>query len=155
MLEGVTKVTHAALAVIIVSLAAGCGGGADDATRATLSDAGCEYSGATTLDSGSFTVDVENETEYFGAFALASLSEGATIGSLQPFLAEAAKQFAATGTLPEPPSFYDQVARTGVEADEPGQLPVDVGPGTYALMCFVDDIPVWRAYGAAQLEIAE
>jgi hypothetical protein len=33
-------------------------------------------------------------------------------------------------------------------------LPADVSAGTYALMCFVDDLPTWRVYPAAQLDVS-
>ena len=48
-----------------------------------------------------------------------------------------------------------QVVRTGVDAGATGNLPADLKPGRYALMCFVDDLPTWRVYTAAQLDVGE
>jgi hypothetical protein len=101
-----------------------------------------------------FTIDVDNATAYFGAFAIAALAEGSTIESLTPFLEEARRQFADSATLPELPPFYEQVVRTGIEGGTTGKLPADLSAGTYALMCFVDDLPTWRAYPAAQLDVS-
>ena len=47
--------------------------------RATLTDAGCTYEGDEMPRAGMFTVEVENQTEYVGAFALAAIAEGSTI----------------------------------------------------------------------------
>ena len=35
------------------------------------------------------------------------------------------------------------------------QVDADVPAGTYALMCFVDDLPSWRVYVAAQLDVSD
>jgi hypothetical protein len=121
--------------------------------RLTLTDDGCTYVGDDSVESGTFTAEVENQTEFFGAFALAGLVEGSVIDDLEPWLEEARQQFQDSGTLPDLPPFYEQVTRTGVEAGASGFLPVDVPAGSYALMCFVDDLPTWRVYPAAQLEV--
>ena len=52
-------------------------------------------------------------------------------------------------------SFYQQIIRSGVEGGATSALPADVPTGTYALMCFVDDLPTWRVYGAEQLDVSE
>lgn len=145
----------ALLVVSVVCLLSGCGETDEEETRATLSDGGCTYIGETTLDSGLFNIAIENETEHFGAFAVARLSGGTTIETLEPFLQEAQAQFDENGTLPDLPTGYEQVVRAGIEAGAAGSLPVDVGAGTYALMCFVDDLPTWRVYAAAQLDVVE
>jgi hypothetical protein len=124
------------------------------AMRLTLTDQGCTYLGDDSLESGSFTVEVENQTEYFGAFAVAGLAEGSTIGDLEAFVRQAQEQWDESETLPELPAFYTQAVRTGVEAGGSGLLPADVPAGTYVLMCFVDDLPTWRAYIAQQIEVA-
>ena len=102
-----------------------------------------------------FTIEVENQAEFFGAFALARLSDGKTINDLQPYLEKARRQFAESGTLPAPPfpGFYQQVVRSGVEAEQNGDLPADLPAGTYALMCFADNLPMWDVYRAAQLDV--
>ena len=134
---------------------AACGAGSESDMKATLTVDQCTYEGNKTPAAGMFTVEVENRTEYFGAFALAALSAGHTLEDLEPHLKEARQQFARDGTLPPLPAFYEQVVRTGVEAGSTSRLPADVPAGTYALMCFVDDLPTWRIYPAAQLDVTE
>lgn len=150
-----TTVRQAAFLLAAVAMLAACGGGAGsvEEMRAVLTEDGCTYEGSLEPTAGMFTIDVENDTEYFGAFAVASLANGSTVGDLEPYLEKARQQFAANGTLPELPPFYEQVARSGIEAGESGYLPVDVAAGTYALMCFVDDLPTWRVYAAAELDV--
>ena len=150
----------AAVTLMIVSAAvllASCGGGGgSDSLRATLTDSGCTYEGDTTLTAGRFTIDVENQTDFYGAFALARLADGKTIDDLKPHLAQTQQRFDESGgTPPPPPSFYEQVVRSGVEAGATSALPADVSAGTYALMCFVDDLPTWRVYVAQQLDVSE
>ncbi len=130
-------------------------GGAGGEMRLTLTDDDCTYEGDETPAAGMFTIEVENQTEYFGAFAIAGIAEGSTIDDLQPFLEEASQQFQENGTLPDPPAFYSQMVRSGVEAGASGSLPVDVPAGTYALMCFIDDLPTWEVHAAAQLDVSE
>jgi len=125
------------------------------AMRLTLTDDDCTYEGDDTLTSGAFTAEVENQTGYFGAFALAAIAEGSTIDDLEPFLEKARQQFQQSGTLPDPPAFYEQVVRVGVDAGASSLLPADLPAGTYALMCFIDDLPTWRVYLAAQLDVTE
>jgi hypothetical protein len=136
------------------ALAAACGGdGGSAEMRLVLTDDGCTYEGAGALSDGGFTAEVENQTSFSGAFALASLAEGSTTEDLEPYLAEAGQQLEESGALPELPPFYEQVVRSGVEAGATGSLPADVPTGTYALMCFVDDLPTWRIYVAGQLDV--
>jgi hypothetical protein len=122
--------------------------------RATLTSEGCTYEGDTTPSAGMFTIEVENETEFFGAFAVASLAANATVEEdLGPYLERAQQTFEKTGDLPDIPAYYEQVVRGGAPAGERTLLPVDVGPGRYALLCFVDDAPRWQAHAAVQLEV--
>ena len=75
--------------------------------------------------------------------------------SIQPYLEKAQQQFQQSGMLPDPPPFYEQVVRGAAQAGETTFLDVDVQAGRYALVCFVDDQPIWRAYAAAQLDVTE
>ncbi len=150
-----TRVAVALVAVMTTVVPAACGGDAGGDLRATLTDDGCSYEGDDAPAAGKFTVDVENQTTYYGAFALAAIAEGSTIDDLEPFLEEARQQFQRSGTLPDPPSFYEQVVRAGVDAGATGSLPADLPAGTYALMCFVDDLPTWRVYVAGKLDVTE
>ena len=149
---------RAAVALVTVTAVmplASCGGGGGNSLRATLTDDGCTYEGDTSPAAGRFTIDFANKTEFFAAVALARLSDGKTIDDLQPYLEKAGREFAKTGTLPAPPfpDFYEQVVRWGVEAGQNGDLAADVPAGTYALMCFADNLPMWRVYRAAQLDV--
>jgi hypothetical protein len=145
------------LAILITTLLlAACGGDADSEMRATLTDDDCTYEGDETPSARMFTVEVENQTPYFGAFALSAIAEGSTIkDDLEPFLEKTRQQFQRTGTLPDLPAYYEQVVRGAAQAGETTFLPADVPAGRYALMCFVDDLPTWRVYVAAQLDVTE
>lgn len=122
--------------------------------RATLTSEGCTYEGDTTPPTGMFTIEVENKTEFFGAFAVASLAGNATVErDLRSYLEGAQQTFDETGNLPDIPAYYEQVVRGAAQAGESALLPVDVQPGRYALVCFVDDAPRWQAHAAAQLEV--
>jgi hypothetical protein len=138
--------------VAAFALLAGCGGGDGGGMSATLGADGCAYEGDPTPP-GSFTVDLENRTSKFGAFALAGIEEGAPDEELPAFLEHATRAFAQTGGLPDPPGYYSQVERVGVGAASRSRLPADVPPGTYVLTCFVDDPPTWRGYVAARLDV--
>ena len=147
-----TRLAATLAAIPLMALSAACGGG-DQELRATLTEDGCTYEGTTTPAAPMFTISIENQTGYFGAFALAALAPGSTIDDLEPWLARARAQFGRSGTLPDLPPFYEQVVRSGVEAGASSSLPADVPSGRYALMCFVDDLPTWRVYPAAQLDV--
>ena len=149
---------RAAVAIVTltaVMLLASCGGGGGNSLRATLTHDGCTYEGDTSPAAGRFTIDFANKTEFFGSVALARLSDGKTINDLQPYLEKAGIISLQTGTLAAPPfpDFYEQVVRWGVEAGQNADLAADVPAGTYALMCFPDNLPMWRVYRAAQLEV--
>lgn len=145
-------VTLAALALMAITSA--CGGSDDgNGTRLVLTDDGCTYEGEETVSTGSFTADVENKTDYFGAFAVAAVAEGTTIDRLVAYMENARQQFEESGTLPDPPQIYSQIVRVGVNAGSASKLPADVEPGTYALTCFVDDLPTWKPYVATRLEV--
>jgi hypothetical protein len=120
----------------------------------TLTDDGCTYQGDTTVDPGKFTIKVENQTKLFGAFALAVIPDASKMEDLKAYIKTAERQLKQTGKLPEPPGYYRQVVRSGVEPGSNSDLPVDVSAGTYALMCFVDNLPTWRANVADKLDVS-
>ena len=130
-------------------------GGDEDAMRATLTNDGCTYDGDASPTEGTFTIEVENQTEFSGAFVLLSLAEGSTADDLQPSLEQYPRQFEREGTLPEPPD-YRFLVRSDVEAGTTSALPADVPVGTYAVVCFVDDdLPTEQVYIAEQLDVTE
>jgi hypothetical protein len=162
-------------AVILAALAAtmllaACGGGDDGESgtsaaadtgaanvdrpiRLTLTEHECAYDGPPVHATGAFAVDLENRSSHFGAFAVGELVQGATLADLQAYIAKEQRRWDETQELRGPPEFYKQVIRVGVPAGDVGLLPVDVDPGTYALTCFNDDLPTWRGYVAAQLDV--
>lgn len=141
-------IRRCATLLLTAQLLAACAGDEDATEGAPNTESGPESPAQ-----GSFTVEVENETEYFGAFAVARIAEGATIGDLEAYVAQARQTWDETVTLPEPPAFYSQAVRAGGEAGQTGSLPADVPAGTYALMCFVDDLPAWWGYAAGRIEV--
>ena len=144
------------LAALCTVLLAACGGGDDSGMRATLTDDDCTYEGNTTPTAGVLTIEVENQTEFSGAFGLVSLAEGSTVDDLQQALDQYPRQFEKDGTLPEPPDFYQLVAKSRVDAGATWQLYADEPAGTYALVCFVDDdLPTEQIHIAKQLDVAE
>ena len=74
---------------------------------------------------------------------------------LRAYLEKEQQRWDETQELRGPPDYFTQAVRVGVAAGDVGLLPVDVEAGTYALACFNDDLPVWRAYVAGQLEVIE
>ena len=146
--------TLMALAAALLLVA--CDGGGNN-LRATLTDDDCTFEGDASPAAGRFTIDFANKTEFFGSVALARLSDGKTINDLQPYLEKARREFTETGMLAAPPfpDFYEQVVRWGVGAGQNSVLAADVPAGTYALMCFPDNLPMWRVYRAAQLDVAK
>lgn len=142
----------AASATIVLLSACGGGSGAHD-MRAVLTDDGCTYQGDEEPGAGALTVDVENQSSVDGAFALAGIAEGATIDDLKKYMNEERQRHQQGGQLRGPPAFYSQVVRVGVAAGTSSQLPADLEAGRYVLMCFNDDLPIWRVYLAGQLDV--
>jgi hypothetical protein len=145
-------VTMVTAAVAVLPMA--CGGN-EAVMRATLTNDGSRYEGDTSPTAGMFTIEVENQTEFSGAFVLLSLAEGSTVDDLQPLLEQYPRQFERERTLPEPPD-YKYLVRSDVEAGATSALPADVPAGTYAVVCFVDDdLPTEQVYIAEQLDVTE
>jgi hypothetical protein len=146
-----TRIAVALLTAAVSLVPMACGGD-EAAMRATLTNDGCTYDGDTSPTAGMFTIEVENQTEFSGSFVLLSLAEGSTVVDLQPALDQYPRQFERDGTLPEPPD-YKFLVRSDVEAGATSALPADVSAGTYAVVCFVDDVPIEKVYIAEQLDV--
>ena len=71
-----------------------------------------------------------------------------------PSLEQYPRQFEREWTLPEPPD-YKFLVRFDVEAGATSALPADVPAGTYAVVCFVDDVPIEQVYIAERLDVTE
>ena len=128
---------------------------AEDEARLTLTDDGCAYAGDSRPTAGSFTVEVENRSSVDGAFALGEIAADATIDELEAYIEEERQRHEQGADLLGAPAFYSQVVRVGVAAGSSSRLPADVAAGTYALTCFNDDPPVWKAYLASQLDVTD
>lgn len=142
------------LVVLVTLVSTSCRGAGDAPMRLVLTDSGCTYEGEETPTTGSFTVDLENRSSLFGAFALARLAGDATAGDVRAYIDEEQRRWEDGKGLLGPPAFYEQVVRAGVDPGASSRLPADVPPGTYVLTCFVDDLPTWRGYLAGQLDVA-
>jgi hypothetical protein len=169
-----TAVVFAAFAAAVLPVACSGGGGdegsesaatagadtsaatdAERRIRLTLTEDGCAYEGPGGVPAEPFTADLENRSSAYGAFVVGELAEGSTIADLEADLEKEQQRWDETQELRGPPDYFTQAVRVGVAAGDVGLLPVDVEPGTYALACFNDDLPVWRAYVAGQLEVIE
>lgn len=169
-----TAVGFAALATAVLPAACSGGDGGADSDGATTaaadtsaaSDVGrpirlilteddCAYEGPGAMSEGSFTADVENRSSHYGGFEIGELAESSTLSDLEEYIARERKRWDETQEVRGPPDYYTQVVRVGVAAGDIGLLPVDVDAGTHALTCFNDDLPVWRAYVAGQLDVIE
>ena len=115
--------------------------------RATLTNDGCTFDGDTSPTTGVFIIDVENQTEFSGSFVLYWLAEGSTVDDLQMAIERARD--------PPEPSDYEFVEHSRVEAGATSALPANVSAGTYAVLCFVDDVrvPIEEVYVAEQLDV--
>ena len=123
--------------------------------RLTLTEDGCAYDGPGGVPAEPFTADLENRSSAYGAFVVGELAEGSKIADLEAYLEKEQQRWDETQELRGPPDYFTQAVRVGVAAGDVGLLPVDVEAGTYALACFNDDLPIWRAYVAGQLEVIE
>jgi len=106
--------------------------GDDRRMRATLTDDGCSYRGATTAEEGRFTIEVENETEHVASFALLRLAEGFTAATAGPILAR-------ESAWPDLPQIFDYrltAAATEIGGGASSELPGGgAGAGSYAVIC--------------------
>ena len=139
-----------ALALVAVALLGACGGG-DDTDTATGNDEAAAttpppsgdityfateyaYAGPDTIGAGQTTFTLVNKGEQDHMMVLVELLEGKTIDDVTTYLEEHGEQG-------KPPSWvrdlhFDVFAKTGEEASG---KPVDLTPGTYAILCFVPD----------------
>jgi hypothetical protein len=119
-------------------LATGCASDGGDVTRATLTDDGCAYEGDTTPAPGLFTVEVRNETLRFANFALWELAEGSKIEEIEPWYAEARREYEQTGVLPQyPPQLKRPISASLVNPDATSELPANESTGRYVVLCAV------------------
>lgn len=145
--------------------------------RATLTDKGCTYEGDTTPSPGVFTIQVRNETRYVAHFLLWELAEGSTAAEIEPWFAQALREYEQTGKAAnlEPPQLKVPISDTVVgpgTAGRPGaasELPANVSTGRYVVVCSVTrrgpaTLPSgaveWRdppahVYGAVELDVRQ
>jgi hypothetical protein len=147
-------VVFVALAVATV-LPVGCGGEDGSKMHATLTDDDCTYEGNTTHAAGMFSIEIENQTADSGSFGYARLGDGFVFEDIEPLLDERV-QLEAQGETPRdhlPPWLRGVLRSAIVDGGASTFLPVDVTPGTYALVCWDIDQGKERAEVATRLDV--
>ena len=87
------------VALATAGLAGGCTSDSSDADvmRVTLSGDGCRYEGSTTVASGTFAVDVRNDTNEPATFALVRLPQDAKLEDVETSFDQALRTWQTTG----------------------------------------------------------
>jgi hypothetical protein len=144
-----------AFATLIGMLPAGCAS-SESGSRATLTEDGCAYEGDTAAEQGAFTIGVNNRTDRRGTFVIFRLADGHTMADVHADVDQAQREFDERGGFPPPPpGYFDQITYTAVKPDAASDLTAHLEAGTYFVMCFVDDLPVWRAFVTEQIDISD
>jgi len=132
------------VALVTTELLVACSGGRDTTEttiaarpRATMTDAGCTYDGATTPARG-VTIDVRNGSTSDGDFALGRMTAGATRGELEAWLQKLRRHLPSPrwskGMLKAP---YQENVGTSVVGGALSEIPTYGLPaGRYVLLCF-------------------
>jgi len=149
-----TRVAAIAAAVITTMVLAACGGNGDNRMRATLTDEGCTYQGATKPKTGKFTIEVKNETQRGASFAFLRLAKGFTAATIKPILARATAYMRSLSEAelrnmeqgkpplhpgPNVPQIFDfhenDGSATDIGAGATSELSGDVRGGRYVVIC--------------------
>jgi len=144
------------VALVTVGLAAGCTGGGGDGDdggvmRATLTGDGCRYEGSTTPAPGTFSVDVQNETDKPVNFQLMVLPKDATLKDVEAWFHQALQTWRQTGKYVLRPITW--VSNTEVGAHEASELPANVPAGRLAVLCAPGDQRRSDVIAAAELDV--
>ncbi len=130
--------------------------------RATLTDGECAYDGPASTHAGRFTIDVANDTSFFGAFFLAAVEEDSE-GDLQATIDGLLRRFKKSGESPGRVP-WRTIVGSEVGPSETSTIPADVRSGRYALLCFVgastdtrrtsgEPVPPKAVYVATRLDV--
>ena len=136
------RMSMRAMVLGMLVLNAGCGGGADETPRATLSDSGCAYSGPQTYTHGLIeNIEAANATLHFARFAIYELAPEVTIDDVRRFY-ERSRVAHDRGEEPGPPTYGDLyrrvIARSVTEPEARSVLPVSGPAGKLVIVCFED-----------------
>jgi hypothetical protein len=130
------------LFVLATLVAAGCGGGGDQAVQATLTDDGCTYEGPTTPasdDYGRFELAVENETARFAHFSIVRLDDDVGFGDVGRLVDEL-NRFQAAGRPQPLDDRWTWVSGVEVDPRSASVLPMDQSAnapaGRYVVLCW-------------------
>ena len=120
--------------VATVGFVAGCTGDSNDGDvmRATLSGDGCRYEGSTTPPSGSFALDVRNDTNEEATFALMKLPTGATLKDVESWFHQARTGRNVRRNL-------SWVSSAHVAAHAASELPSNMYTGRLVVLCAPGD----------------
>jgi hypothetical protein len=153
MPRGYLAVSIAAVATAAV-VAAGCSGkGSDDAVmRATLSGDGCRYEGTTMPASGSFAVEVRNDTNEPADFVLMMLPKDATLKDVEAWFDQTLQTRRQTGEWVVRPIIY--VSSRRIAGHAAGELPANMfRQARLALLCAPWNQRTVDVIAAAELEV--
>jgi hypothetical protein len=118
-----------ALAAALLLAASACAG--DDQPVVTLTGDDCVYEGPGSVDAGTFSLDIENESDEVGVFALVRIEPGSTPGELDAFIAEAQ----SGGPSRRTPEFVTVVIEVEVNPQESSPLDASLVAGHHAVIC--------------------
>jgi len=119
--------------------------------RATLTGDGCRYEGSTTPAPGTFSVDVQNETDKPVNFQLMVLPKDATLKDVEAWFHQALQTWRQTGKYVLRPITW--VSNTEVGAHEASELPANVPAGRLAVLCAPGDQRRSDVIAAAELDV--
>ena len=122
---------------------------------AVMTDDDCTYQGDTSLGTGRFTVNVENRSQYDGAFGLAKMATAATPADVEAYLKKVRQRLKRGNLAPIAPP-YTNVVTSEVGYGLVSELPANVPAGKYVLVCLQETPDALRAiYLATLLDVSE
>ena len=139
-----------ALLVAVALVAAACAGG--DSTRVTLTADGCSYAGPETMEAGTISLDLENESDANSVFELLRIGPASTFEQLEAHVAAEQQRIDADQEPVGLPSSVTLVLQLEVEPGEVGALSSALTPATYAVTC-ANGPPPTAMYVAEPFEV--
>jgi hypothetical protein len=146
----VTRALATAVVAAVALVAAGCAG--DDATRVTLTNDTCSYDGPETVDAGTVSLELQNESDANGVFELLRLGPSTTFEQLDAHV-DAEQQRIDAGQRPlGPPDTVTVVLPLEVDPGQVGELSSSLVAATYAVTC-ADGSPATALYVTEPFEV--
>ena len=121
--------------------------------RLTLTEDGCDYEGAEVVPDGAFTAELNTGACTTGPTRSARSPRARRSPNSRPTPGRSIGGGTRRGASVAHRLTPRRSSGVGVAASDRGLQPADVEPRTDALTCFNDDLPTWRGYVAAQLEV--